>query len=399
MLLDSTRDCKQDYRGKYHSATDINSVAYSVLDLQLFPKTVEKHELFGREIEICLRGNRACLLTVEYLKRVGVYLGHSLDIALVVDYRGERGSVVGVLRVCNRDLLLAHKVDILVCQVVVLAALRDAHRVDVGVRTLLGVVEREVLVIAVHRHKVACIVSRYRRRAARHLIEDLVHNVALNQSLLLDKQISRLAPLLLGRLVYVVAEPIESRTERVTAVVELKNVADVVFIPHKTPALKCGVLLADDGGVVDNAYHTVEVGNRVGLCAISLVIYVISLEFFVYVFVVGDLFKIKRLKHILLDHTLYHIVRGDYNVVGCRSAFDLGIHTLVAREGRIVYRDLLAGLFVVVFLKRLICVKRALRAVRDVLAPIVNVERGSFLGVAGCQREAERKKNKRDCNE
>ena len=84
-------------------------------------------------------------------------------------------------------------------------------------------------------------------------------------------------------------------------------------------------------------------------------------------------------EHSFLAELLYHIIRGDYNVVGDRAVFKLRIHILVGGIGGVfdLYLDtsvFFGEVFVEILFKLKVRVVRILRSVGDIFSPVVNVK-------------------------
>ncbi len=170
--------------------------------------------------------------------------------------------------------------------------------------------------------------------------------------------------------------------ERVAGVVELQDVTLVLFVPHNIP--RADVLLVHHLGVIDDTDHTVEVGHGVYAALVVVVVFcVLTEELGIEIFLCqGDIIVVKRSELVLLDESLDHIVRGDYDVVADCAPRELGIHILVGGVGRIADLDSFTEGVKVPFFKLLVGVYRILASVGDVFSPVVNVERGHAAAVA-----------------
>ena len=209
-----------------------------------------------------------------------------------------------------------------------MACLGDTHRVNVEVCALLGVVELKRVVFLIHSKEVTCVVRGDSRRVALHLVEYLVHDVSLKYALLVTEPFKGDAPFRLIGGIDVKTEEILRGAERVTGVVELKNVARILFVPHKIPRSCIGFI--DHVGVIYDTDHAVEVGNGVHVALVVVIkLGVGAVKLGNDILDIGNVRVIKRGKHVLLDKTLYHVVGGDDDVIADCPCGELCVHILV----------------------------------------------------------------------
>ena len=136
------------------------------------------------------------------------------------------------------------------------------------------------------------------------------------------------------------------------------------------------VRLVNGLGVVNDTEHADRVGNRILCCTVRTVAVVILIVavLLLDVLIIGNLRKIKLLDAILLDQTGNHVVRGDNQIVMHRTAGEFCIHLFVGGIGGVLNVDL------VFFFKNPLQVHRAILAVGDIFAPVVNIQCGSCVG-------------------
>ena len=196
--------------------------------------------------------------------------------------------------------------------------------------------------------------------AALHAVEDLVHDVALQNRGLRSQQIGAVFKLLLVLRVEAVAQHRFRNGKRVARVIEHQKLALILGIPQAGPAF--GVLVRNIVFVVDQTDRAPGIGDRVGVFRVIRLV----AEGFVNIFVIRNIGKVQRLEHVLGNELGDHVI-GRNDDVKCRAAsLELGVHGLVGVERQII--DLDARLF----LKRFDHVKAVVRAVGNVLAPVVD---------------------------
>ena len=76
-------------------------------------------------------------------------------------------------------------------------------------------------------------------------------------------------------------------------------------------------LLGDPQGIVYNAYHSVGVGNRIGVLRVKKQVFKIVVN----ILIVRNIGKIKRREHILCNHFFNHIFRGNDHIISGRATF------------------------------------------------------------------------------
>ena len=174
------------------------------------------------------------------------------------------------------------------------------------------------------------------------------------------------------------AEIVHRGAEGITAVVELQDIARVFFVPQQIP--RADILLVHHRGVIDDTDHTVQIGNGIIAVPVTVQVRIVIrvLKSVQNVADRGNVAVIQLGKQVLVNEALDHIVRGDDHVIVDRAGGDLGVHRLVAGIRRVVYLYALAGFLEIPLLEHFVYVKRALRAVGDILAPVVNVQRGDI---------------------
>ena len=75
-LFYSLHNRKQDKCAEDHSAAYVYACTDTAFYLELLPEIVKQNELFGREVEIRLRGNRLAHITVKDIHRIGMNVLH-----------------------------------------------------------------------------------------------------------------------------------------------------------------------------------------------------------------------------------------------------------------------------------------------------------------------------------
>ena len=148
---------------------------------------------------------------------------------------GDRGRVAEVIEVFAAYLGRAKEVDVRLGSLLVLTALGDAHCVNKEVKALLREVEAQVGIFLRHQQVVARIIWRYPRLLPLHLAEDLVHDVALHEGLLLDELVGCTAQLILVFGVDVDAEQQLGDRKCVSGIVEHQDLTGVFLVPEQVP--------------------------------------------------------------------------------------------------------------------------------------------------------------------
>ena len=177
-----------------------------------------------------------------------------------------------------------------------------------------------------------------------------------------------------------VTEFIERGSERVTVVVELQDLAFEVLVPHQIPTAERFGILGNHLGIVNDSDFSVEIRNRINLAVLRLVVDVFSLEIVRDILVIGDILHRQRADQPFPDHPLDHIIGRDDHVVECRTALDFGIHILVGRESGVIDLYVFTEFFPAVLLEFRVDVKRVFVSVRNIFAPVIDVERDRLVG-------------------
>ena len=243
---------------------------------------------------------------------------------------------------------------------------------------MLRLIELQVRVLLHHGQVVTGVVGGNVGLFVLHGIEDLVHNVLLHHRLLLSQLVG--AGLELGRIgsVHRVAQQILGNAEGIPGVVEHQDLARVLLIPQQLPA--GDICLVYILAVVDDAHGAPGVGHGV------LVLGIVAQPpvGIVNILGVGDVVVIQLLEHTLLAHPADHIVGGDDHIHSDAAVFQLGVHGLVGIKGGVLHLDV--G---VLLLKLSNHINGIIIALSDVLAPVVDIDGGSFFFLAAAGEEAE----------
>ena len=210
-----------------------------------------------------------------------------------------------------------------------------------------------------------------------HHIVDLVHDIAVDQTVLRFQFLQGAVPVSRIRGVDVDPQFIHGGAEGVAGIVELDDPSGVFLVPHQIPAV--GVRLVDFVGVPDHADDAVGVGHGVRVVGIV----VKPFEALVNVAVVGDVAEVQRQQHILLEHAGDHVVRRDDDVIAHGAGGELRIHILVGGVGIIVDGDAHAVRILIPFLEFLDRIVAVLATVGDVFTPVVDVQRKVLSPVPG----------------
>ena len=334
----------------------------------------------GSEIKVCGIEDLHCLVA------------HVLAIGRALVDRRIRRSVADNFGVGNGDFLGQRKVDISLGKILVCRALRDAVGIDeeVGGKVavlICGVVEPELVVVFDHREVVARVVGGNGGFPALHLVEDLVHNVALEERFLRFQRIQRRLPCCAVFGIDINPGTIHCRTECIAGIVELQDLACILLVPHQIP--RAVVRLVHDRGVIDDADHAV--GERHAVFVVCIIVQ--SAETLADARIVRNVVKVELFKHAFFDHARDHVVGGQDHIVARRAALELGIQIFVRGIGGVDDLDRLAVGLGIPLLKFGIDIKRALAAVRNIFAPVVDVQHA--VGGESRQRKhgAERKEN------
>ena len=267
-----------------------------------------------------------------------------------------------------------------------LAALRDADRVDKEVEALLRQQKCQIGVLLHHIEVVAGVIRRDPCLATLHLVEDLIHDIRLHQVLFLAELLRSG-----GKLVRVFGVDAQTQLKLrdgkcVARIVKHEDLAGVGGIPQKLPA--GDVLLPDVARVVDNADAAPGIGD--GVAAFGIVGGVA--EALVEIGGVGDIGIVQRFEHILRDQLFDHIVRREDDVEGRAAGLELGVHTLVAVKGHIVDLDVGVSRF-----KLRDDVDALVRAVGDILAPVIDIDRHGFVcGLNRCGKDGQKQQRRED---
>ena len=238
---------------------------------------------------------------------------------------------------------------------------RHRHAVHRQHTALLREHPGQIRVIIDHGNGIAGIIHADGCLAADHLIKDLIHDVGLHQRFLRFQGLHHLVHLLRGGGVDAVAALKCSDSVGIAAVVEHQNVARILFIPQVCPA---GGGFVYHSGVVDDAGGAQHIGHSVGVLRVVIRVSVACID----LLEIGDIVVVQGCKHPLVDHLCHHVVGwDDHIVVGC-AGLEFGVQGLVGVEGGVVHLD--AGqLF-----KGAHNIHAVIRAVGDVLAPVVDVQ-------------------------
>ena len=99
---------------------------------------------------------------------------------------------------------------------------------------------------------------------------------------------------------------------------------------------------------------------------------------------IGDILKVQRQEHILLNEPAHHIVRRNDHIHGDTAVGHLGVHGLIGVKGHIIDPDVGIGL-----LELGDDIDTAVVALGDVLAPVVDIDGDPAVidGAAGKQRQ------------
>src|SRR5918998_1798234 len=312
--------------------------------------------LYLGEDALVLAGRLPSVLDdLEPLEDLGFQLVTGEARERLVDLR-ERGIVgrvvVGVVRELGPDLGVEDVVYELVGVVRVLRTVRDAHVVRPAGRSRLGDDEVEVVVPGHREEGVAREDVPEQEVAVDHRGSVLRRvEVAAQQGLLLLELGLRFLQLLGVGGVHAVAQLVEGRSQRLPCVVEHRDLALELRVPHRVPT----VYLPDLVLVVEDASGAPLVGHAV------LVVGVVGEppEVLPDVLEVGDLRLVERLDDVALDHDRDHVVRRHDNVVARGPGLELAQKVLVGGEE--VLRNLYAGLLL----------EAGDRALGHVLRPVV----------------------------
>ena len=368
------------------------------VDLQRLPQRV--YIIQGLLLEIAVG---VLVVQLTELVNLGVenfhgLLAHLFNIALVGVDGGVGGGVVDKRGVRDGGLGREHVVDEALGELLVLAAGGNAHRVDKIVGAF-GIVELQIHILGLrvdHGEVVACVVTADGGLAGLHHVVDLIHDIALDQGSLLLELSQRLIPFGMVGAVYVDPQLILGGAESVARVVELEDIALVLLVPQQIPA--AGIRRVHDIGVIDHADHAV--GIRHGILVVGIIIEIA--EGLTDVFVVGDIVEVQLEQHILLEHAGDHVVGGDDHVEADSAAGELGVHVFVAGISGVVDLDLLLVGFLIPLLKLADGIEGILRAVGDIFAPVVDIERqglgASASAAAGEEYGAQQHCGKRESN-
>ena len=295
----------------------------------------------------------------RFIIRIGDGAGRHVLIQIVF-CSSLRGGVADVIQIGGRDLRAAEEVDKCLRPLLVLAALRDAHGIDEDVEALLWVAETKIWVFFYHSQIVTCVIRGCPSLAALHAVKDLIHNITLKDRGLCSQQISTVFEFLLVFCVEAVAQHGFCNGERIARVIKHQKFALILGVPQAGPAFR--ILVRNIILIIDQANRAPGIRDGVG------VFWVICLitEGFINIFVIRNIGKVQRLEHVLGNELGDHVI-GRNDDVKCRAAsLELGVHGLVGVERQII--DLDARLF----LKRFDHVKAVVRAVGNVLAPVVD---------------------------
>ena len=243
--------------------------------------------------------------------------------------------------------------------------------------------EAKVGIFLHHRQVIACVVGGGPCLAALHLVKDLVHDPALKDGLLLREQVGTVFQLVKILGVHAIAEQRLGDGECVTGIVEHQQFSGVFAVPEAAPAF--GVLVRDIVPIVDQTDRAPCVRDGVQVLRVIGLI----TERLVDVGVVRDVREIERLEHILLDELCNHIVGGDDDVVAGAAGLELGVHGLVGVEGQIIDVDACR------LLKGGDHVQRIVRAVGDILAPVVDCD----LFTGGGDRLRQQGRDQHECQQ
>ena len=271
------------------------------------------------------------------------------------------GGVADILAVGLTDVGLAHEVDEHLGGFLVLAGGGHSHAVHRKHTALLREHPSQVRVIIDHGNGIAGVVHADGSLAADHLIKDLIHDVGLHQRFLRLELFYHLVHLLRGGGVDAVAALERSDGVGIAAVVEHQDVARILFVPQVCPA---GGSFVYHGSVVDDAGGAQHIGYGVGVLRVVIRVAVFRID----LLEVGDVVVIQGLQHPLRDHLGHHVVGRDDDVERRAAGLELGVHRLVGIKGQVV--DLDAGLF----LEGRDDIEAVVRAVGDVLAPVIDVQ-------------------------
>lgn len=247
--------------------------------------------------------------------------------------------------------------------------------------------EAQIGIFLDHGQVVARVIGSCPGFAALHAVKDLVHDVALQNRGLRGQQVGAVFKLLLVLRVEAVAQHGFRNGKRVARVIEHQKLALILGVPQARPAFR--ILVRNVVFVVDQTDRAPCVGNGVGVFRVVRLI----AEGFVNISVVRDIGKVQRLEHVLGNELGDHVIGRNDHVERCAAGLELGVHGLVGVERQII--DLDARLF----LERLDHVQTVIRAVGDVLAPVVD---GDLIGGgvhgqgSGTEQQNERQQNRKN---
>ena len=304
-----------------------------------------------------------CFAAAErFLARVGDVGRRRLRIHILLGRRFRRG-IAEIVKIFAVHFRRAEEVDVSLRTFLVRCARGDAQRVDEEVEALLREAEAKILVFPDHHKIVAGVVRRDPRLAALHLVIDLVHDVGLHERLLLDELVGRSAQLVLVARVGRIPEHRFRDGESVARIIEHQNLPGVLAVPEKIPT--ADVLFVHIGAVVDDADGAPGIRNGVEVIGVVGGIFVRL----VHVLIVRDVVKVERQKQSLVDQPTDHIVGRDDDIVGRATGLELGIHRFVRVERHVIHMDARC------LLEGGVDIDVAVRAVGNVLAPVVDVDR------------------------
>ena len=314
----------------------------------------------------------------DLVTRVGDGAGNSLGVHIVLG-GGDGGGITDPVHVGACDLGIAEEVDEGFRSFLLLGTGGDAHGVDEQVEALvLGQIECQILILGHHGQTVACIVGGDPGFLVLHGGEDLIHDVLLQDRLLLKQNFRTVIQFGGVHGVHIVTQHILGDAEGVTGVAEHQDLAGILLIPQQFPT--CDIGFVNILGVVQDAHGTPGVGDRI------LVLRIVGgvAEAFVNILIVGNVVVVDLQQHILPDQTGDHIIRGDDHIHGDAAVGQLGVHDLVGVIGGIVDFDVGIALFELGD-----DFHGVIGAVSDILAPVVDIQCHGILGM-GCQEnEAE----------
>ena len=163
-------------------------------------------------------------------------------------------------------------------------------------------IESQVFVFCGHGQEVAGVVGSNPGFFVFHQVEDFVHDILLNQGLLLLQLLGACLEGVVFCGVYIVAQEIFGNAECIPGVAKHQDFVGILLIPQQLPA--SDVCFVHVFGVVDDAHSAPGVGDGV------LILRVINGVFvgLVNILVVGDVVEVQRQEHVFVGKAGDHIV-------------------------------------------------------------------------------------------